>query len=59
MNKLFRNLWFWVVLLHLIIVAAWYYLAQVTPEPTYTEPQPKQEGSMDNQEKEPASPPST
>ncbi len=38
MNKLFTNLWFWVVLLHLVIIAAWYYLGQVTPEPTYTPP---------------------
>ena len=38
MSKLFKNLWFWVVLLHLIVVVAWYYLAKITPEPTYTEP---------------------
>ncbi len=40
MKKLFKSLWFWVVLMHLIVVAAWSYLKSITPEPTYT-PQEK------------------
>jgi len=36
MNKLFSNLWLWVILLHLIVVGAWYYLTSITPEPKYT-----------------------
>lgn len=42
MNKLFSNLWFWVILLHLIVVCAWYYLKKITPDPTYTEPSKKE-----------------
>ena len=45
MSKLFKNLWFWVILLHLIVIVAWYYLAKITPDPTYTEPA-AQDGSV-------------